>query len=55
MICYYFADTLWLNGVDIDQTNIAWKTDRDTRFKNPPSDLNPFNTSLINTDGMINV
>ena len=23
------------NGVNIDETNIAWKTDRDTRFKNP--------------------
>ena len=36
-ICMYIhtLDTLWISGLDVSQENIAWRTDRETRFRNP--------------------
>ena len=45
----FFSDTLWVPELTINQENIAWTTDRNTRFRNPPSDDNPSNTSQIDT------
>ena len=36
--CIYILDTLWISGLDVSQENIAWETDRETRFKNPSED-----------------
>ena len=36
--CIYILDTLWISGLDVSQENIAWRTDRETRFRNPSED-----------------
>ena len=57
MYMYLLLDTFWLsrenNSVQVDQGNIAWLTDRDVRFRNPPPDQNPYNTSDIVTNNTI--
>ena len=44
-----FSDSLSLRGHVINSNDIAWKTDRDTRFKNPPRDRNPLDNDQIDT------
>ena len=44
-----FLDTLVVRGYTINSSEIAWKTDRDSRYRNPPAETNPYETDRINT------
>ena len=52
-VCFVTADTIWFedNIVSIGQENIAWRTDREVCFRNPPSSENPRNISESDLDG----